>query len=161
MVSLKCVVLKVSIPVTANVIVNYQLCRMIKNILPWRHYVAIIHYSGTLVFVQGIHMWPGELPAQWRGKCFHLMTSSWNICSAGRNHSVTAVGTVGFRNEHCDRYNQFVCKKLNGTREPISPTTTNAPPEESYCPTGYTAISSKGKPNMGRYRVSDFLTLLC
>ena len=35
--------------------------------------------SVSLVFVRGIHRWPVTLTkGQWRGKCFHLMTSSWS-----------------------------------------------------------------------------------
>ena len=33
--------------------------------------------SASLAFVQGIHRWPVNFPHTWRGKCFHLMTSSW------------------------------------------------------------------------------------
>ena len=35
--------------------------------------------SASLAFVRGIHRWPVNSPhkGQWRGKCFHLMTSSW------------------------------------------------------------------------------------
>ena len=35
--------------------------------------------TASLTFVRGIHWWP-VVPltkGQWRGKCFHLMTSSW------------------------------------------------------------------------------------
>ena len=34
--------------------------------------------SASLAFVRGIHRWPVNSPTkgQWRGKCFHLMTSS-------------------------------------------------------------------------------------
>ena len=36
--------------------------------------------SASLASVWGIHRWPVNSPhkGQWRGKCFHLMTSSWN-----------------------------------------------------------------------------------
>ena len=35
--------------------------------------------SVSLVFVRGIYRWPVTLTkGQWRGKCFHLMTSSWS-----------------------------------------------------------------------------------
>ena len=36
--------------------------------------------SASLAFVRGIHQWPMNSPqkGQWRGTCFHLMTSSWN-----------------------------------------------------------------------------------
>ena len=36
--------------------------------------------SASLAFVRGIHRWPVNSPhkGQLRGKCFHLMTSSWN-----------------------------------------------------------------------------------
>ena len=68
--------------------------------LQWRHNGAMasqitsltivysIVYSGadqrkhqsfaSLIFVRGIHWWPVNSPhkGQWRGKCFHLMTSS-------------------------------------------------------------------------------------
>ena len=35
--------------------------------------------SASLAFVPGIHRWPVNSPhkGHWRGKCFHLMTSSW------------------------------------------------------------------------------------
>ena len=35
--------------------------------------------SVSLAFVRGIHRWPVNSPhkGKWRGKCFHLMTSSW------------------------------------------------------------------------------------
>ena len=35
--------------------------------------------SASLAFVRGIHRWTVNSPhkCQWRGKCFHLMTSSW------------------------------------------------------------------------------------
>ena len=38
--------------------------------------------SASLAFVRGIHRWPADSPlkakGQYRGKCFHLMTSSWH-----------------------------------------------------------------------------------
>ena len=36
------------------------------------------HSSASLAFVRGIHRWIPRTNGQWRGKCFHLMTSSWN-----------------------------------------------------------------------------------
>ena len=38
--------------------------------------------SASLAFVRGIHRWPVNFPhyGQQRGKCFHLMTSSWATC---------------------------------------------------------------------------------
>ena len=35
--------------------------------------------SASQAFVRGIHRWPvtGDTKGQWRGKCFHKMTSSW------------------------------------------------------------------------------------
>ena len=37
--------------------------------------------SASLAFVQGIHRdrWIPRTNGQWRGKCFHLMTPSWNV----------------------------------------------------------------------------------
>ena len=61
-----------------------------------------------------------------------------------------AVGAGGFHNEHCDKENQYVCKKQSGATQPIPPTTTKEPPENSYCPIGYTAIDPKHEPNMGK-----------
>ena len=50
--------------------------------------------SASLAFVGGIHRWPVNYPhkGKWRGKCFHLMTSSWTIrvwsyCSQDHCHS--------------------------------------------------------------------------
>ena len=33
--------------------------------------------SATLAYVREIHWWIARTKDQWRGKCFHLMTSSW------------------------------------------------------------------------------------
>ena len=37
--------------------------------------------SASLVFVRGIHWWPvnARMKGQWRGKCFHLMTLSYEV----------------------------------------------------------------------------------
>ena len=59
-------------------------------------------------------------------------------------------GAGGFHNEHCDKENRYVCKKQSGATQPIPPTTTKEPPENSYCPIGYTAIDPKQEPNMGK-----------
>ena len=39
--------------------------------------------SAPLAFVRGIHQWHVDSPYkdQWRGDCFHLMTSSWILIS--------------------------------------------------------------------------------
>ena len=34
--------------------------------------------SASLAFVWGIHRWIPRTNGQWRGKCLHLMTSSWS-----------------------------------------------------------------------------------
>ena len=51
--------------------------------------------SASLVFVGGFHRWPVYSPhkGQWRGKCFHLMTSSWydgiHMCRRWRHQAIT------------------------------------------------------------------------
>ena len=54
--------------------------------------------SASLAFVQGIHRWPVNSPhkSQWRGKYFHLMTSSWKVncapihtCMKSREDGIT------------------------------------------------------------------------
>ena len=42
--------------------------------------------SASLAFVRGIHRWPVNSlhKGQWRGKCFQLMTSSWNKLEVSR-----------------------------------------------------------------------------
>ena len=41
--------------------------------------------SASLTFVRGIHryQWIPCIKGQWRGKCFHSMTSSWHLCISG------------------------------------------------------------------------------
>ena len=45
--------------------------------------------SASLAFVRGIHRWIHRTNGQWREKCFHLMTSSWN--RGPENNFVTAL----------------------------------------------------------------------
>ena len=56
--------------------------------------------SASLAFVRGIHRWPVNSPhkGQWRGKCFHLVTSSWT----------TKFDTTVLNNVHNFNFNFFI-----------------------------------------------------
>ena len=45
--------------------------------------------SASLAFVRGIHRWLPCTKGQWRGKSFHLMTSSWFVAWSAPYHSST------------------------------------------------------------------------
>ena len=47
--------------------------------------------SASLAIVWGIHRWIPRAKGQWRGKCFHLMTSSWLLLSINWNSECTAL----------------------------------------------------------------------
>ena len=51
--------------------------------------------SASLAFVRGIHRdrWIPRTKGQWRGKCFHLMTSSWLLALCGSNHKGPVKGS--------------------------------------------------------------------
>ena len=70
--------------------------------------------SAALAFVRGIHRWPlhSRTKGQWRGKCYHLMTSSWNtvtgnmsdficcrvsFCFGYMNSVLVTLGSIIFR----------------------------------------------------------------
>ena len=72
------------------------------------------------------------------------------VWSADQSYNAST-GVGGFHNEHCDRLNHYVCKRLHGATQPVTVTTTQDPPGLSYCPMGYTAIDPKQEPNMGGY----------
>ena len=54
--------------------------------------------SAPLAFVRGIHRSPVNSPhkGQWRGKCFHVMTSSWHGNRTSAMNMLTAVGIYSF-----------------------------------------------------------------
>ena len=65
----------------------------------------------SLAFVRGIHRWPW-IPltkSQLRGKCIHLMTSSWNYHDLVRMiierfvpHAMSAITTISPNNTFCE-----------------------------------------------------------
>ena len=69
--------------------------------------------SASLAFVRGIHRWPVNSPhkGQWRGKCFHLMTSSCRIALGAPIH-MHDVESLLNKQMHWEVAVPFACKSF-------------------------------------------------